>query len=403
MPWSQTWACYLVMLGQLTVCCDRALLLFTIMSTTQNTAWICFSTILSSTKDYYSITDAQVERLVEVATIVWIPATLVMSPLVDRLGLRFGVIFSTCCIAIGAACRYFGGRSYVWILVGQTINGLAGPVICNNPVQLAAEWFPAHQRIVATGIAFNAQSIGVAVGFLFAPYIVSQPDDVPDLMRWLGVWAAASLALVCTFPKAPALPPSTTASAVKHGFLAGGKKLVRNKMFLLLAFAWAVCAGTIQAVISFLDQFMGDMKHNGHTYSDASIGVVGFVGNFSVIFGGVVIPLAIDVFSWHRQMKWVLLVTLLAVAGLLGAMAFLVCYYSGPWLSVWITGLPFILFCAIGGGVSPVFMELAGEHTFPVSEETAAAYSEIHASCAVAFHTEYKYSIECIQINDIDC
>ena len=70
---------------------DPALVCFSLLYAK---AWISFSTILDSAKTHYDITTAQTNRLVEVATIVFIPGVLVFSPLSDKFGLKVVVIGS---------------------------------------------------------------------------------------------------------------------------------------------------------------------------------------------------------------------------------------------------------------------------------------------------------------------
>jgi MFS family permease len=106
----------------------------------------------------------QVQRLIEISSLIFIPMVFVMGPISDRYGLRCVTIVGAALVAMGGVCRWQGGRSYTWLLVGQTLNGMAGPLISNAPPQLAAVWFPVEHRATATAIAWAAQSIGVAIG-----------------------------------------------------------------------------------------------------------------------------------------------------------------------------------------------------------------------------------------------
>ena len=45
-----------------------ALFLFVLLGMAQNIAWIVFSTIIDDAREYYSFTDSQVNRLVEIST-----------------------------------------------------------------------------------------------------------------------------------------------------------------------------------------------------------------------------------------------------------------------------------------------------------------------------------------------
>lgn len=58
-----------------------ALFIFVVLSTLQNLVWICFSTILDDAKEYYNIGDPQVQRLVEISQLIFIPMTFVIGPI----------------------------------------------------------------------------------------------------------------------------------------------------------------------------------------------------------------------------------------------------------------------------------------------------------------------------------
>lgn len=60
----------------------------------------------------------------------------------------------------GALLRFFGSlknlgfhSNYAIVMVGQTLGGLAQPLIFFTPTKLAALWFPEHQRATANMIA----------------------------------------------------------------------------------------------------------------------------------------------------------------------------------------------------------------------------------------------------------
>lgn len=114
---------------------------------------------------------AQVQRLIEISSLVFIPMVFIMGPISDRFGLRSVTIIGAALVALGGVCRWQGGTSYTWLLAGQTLNGMAGPLISNAPPQLAAVWFPVEHRATATAIAWAAQSVGVAVGCVCSSHI----------------------------------------------------------------------------------------------------------------------------------------------------------------------------------------------------------------------------------------
>lgn len=123
-----------------------ALIVFSTMSCVQNICWITYSASFKATKQYYNISPTETQRLVEIATIVFIPAAFIAGPMGDRFGLRTVTILSSAFVCAGGLVRaYFHG--YIALFIGQGLNGMAGPTIMNAPPQLAAQWFPLHQRV----------------------------------------------------------------------------------------------------------------------------------------------------------------------------------------------------------------------------------------------------------------
>ena len=59
----------------------------------------------------------------------------------------------------------------------QALNGAAGPMNCVTPSALAALWFPASQRGIATSAVYAVQMSGPSVGFLLALGIRNRPWD----------------------------------------------------------------------------------------------------------------------------------------------------------------------------------------------------------------------------------
>lgn len=350
-----------------------ALFVFACLSFVQNCAWICFSTVLNDAKVYYAIDDTQVNRLVEVAAVIWLVAVFFVAPFTDRFGLKASIIIGCGCVAAGGVCRWLGETSYTWLMLGQALNALAGPIITNSPPALAAAWFPVHQRATATAIAWNAMSIGVCVGYLVAPRLAPDPSKIPQLNRVIAFVTIGLFALSFTFPAPPRLPPTRSAATEKTGFLAAGPKLLRNPSFLLLTLGWALAGGVFMGWSSMLNIFLDNPNGKFH-YSDTELGWLGALGNGMVIIGGIAVPVATDLLGAQRRMKWILVCTSVGCALSVIGFTWLVYFYHGAPPSMWVTGVGFMVGSFFFGANAPIAVELASEIVFPVSEGTSAAY-----------------------------
>jgi MFS family permease len=94
--------------------------------------------------------------------IVYIPFTPISSWILDRKGLRFGVLVGVGINTVGAAlrCLATSADTFYWALIGQTLGALAQTFILGVPPKVAANWFGEHERTTATSIGalFNQVS-----------------------------------------------------------------------------------------------------------------------------------------------------------------------------------------------------------------------------------------------------
>ena len=136
---------------------------------------------------------------------------------VERYGLRAGVMVGAWLQAIGCAIRVFATPvvghpvddeaahgNLTLLMFGQVVASLAQAFFVNTPPLLAAVWFGVNERTLATTIACNANTLGIAVAFVLGPAIVDSVDDLPAYM-WLCAGATLATALLSSvyFPAAP--------------------------------------------------------------------------------------------------------------------------------------------------------------------------------------------------------
>lgn len=369
-----------------------ALFVFSMVGFVQNVVWITFSTVQDAAEDYYGITGVQTLRLAEVATIAFVPATFVLSPLSDRFGLRPVVIISSFCIAAGSVSRWLGRHSYLWLMLGQSLNGVAGPVCMIAPPQLAAQWFPLNQRASATALAWTSQTIGVAVGYLIGPRLAKTASDLPHLNFVSGTICVSLFVLSLTYPRKPKHAPTRSAQVDKTGFIAGARVLIRNPIYMVILVAIGCSCGTALTWATFLDDFLGG------TISDEDLGNIGFFSYIANICGALSVGLSIDLFHLQRRMRLMLIV--LFVLATMAVAAFLWLVYLSPVpVHLYVLGTVYVTFGFFFGAVAPLALELAAEISFPVSEETAAAYIMLAWNIIDAASFEIFYTISPKTVN----
>ncbi|KUF87584.1 Para-nitrobenzyl esterase [Phytophthora nicotianae] len=136
-------------------------------------------------------------ELITVYFISYIPCSFVGSWIMDKKGLRYGVLLGGFLQALGAGLRYFScvfdpvGEAYVTLL-GQILASIAMPFMVNSPAVLSANWFPPQLRATSTSVAVNANAMGTALVYLSAPFIVLSSDEVPYWNLYVALIATVS-------------------------------------------------------------------------------------------------------------------------------------------------------------------------------------------------------------------
>lgn len=145
---------------------------------------------------------------------------------IERYGLKAGVLTGAWLQAVGCFVRVLATPTVVdptdgtsredhehgslWMLLaGQAIASLGQAFFVNPPPLLAAIWFGVNERTLATTIACNANTLGIAAAYMIGPLMVDTVDDLP-LYMFACFLAAVITAIMATmyFPSAPPTPPS---------------------------------------------------------------------------------------------------------------------------------------------------------------------------------------------------
>lgn len=126
--------------------------------------------------------------------------------LLDKFGVTKTFIVSYIVLIIGTAVMPVLGTG-LWTLVAlRGIMGLgAGPINgCDSRV--AADWFPKHERPIVTGIMGVGISLGVAIGFVFAPNVFASTHNLLGTLGIEAIFPVIGLILIIIMafgPKAP--------------------------------------------------------------------------------------------------------------------------------------------------------------------------------------------------------
>lgn len=102
------------------------------------------------------------------------------------------------------------------VYLGFFLVGLSQPLYQCTPALLSASWFPERERTMATGVALNANQLGIGFAFVFGTLLVATSDDIPNYFGLLSILSTiVFLGTLIQFDDAPPTPPSDTARVMR--------------------------------------------------------------------------------------------------------------------------------------------------------------------------------------------
>ncbi|KAL3918364.1 MAG: hypothetical protein SGILL_004272 [Bacillariaceae sp.] len=189
--------------------------------------WTCYSVAPISLLTEEAFGNIDPERLV----VIFLGANAVASacePLIlARLGLRRTVLLGGLLLMVGSIVKSGGlppitptnldkGHAETSLYLGFFLVGLSQPLYQCTPALLSASWFPEKERTMATGVALNANQLGIGFAFIFGTLLVAEADDIPGYFGLLSqISAIVFIGTLIQFDDAPPTPPSSSAKAIR--------------------------------------------------------------------------------------------------------------------------------------------------------------------------------------------
>jgi len=186
--------------------------MFSALAFMNNVVCYTFAPIAHLAEEFY----AEAIPLSFLITIFFITYVVFAFPsvrLIDTYGLRPCLIVSAWLMCVGCGMRILSvqankASAYYMVLFGQTIASLSQCVLVNSPPLLSQVWFGEKERTLATTIAVNCNTMGIAGAYLLGPMLVKNKDDIPFLNTVIFMCTLILAWLVLVFPVAPPSPPS---------------------------------------------------------------------------------------------------------------------------------------------------------------------------------------------------
>jgi hypothetical protein len=353
-------------------------------------AWICFAPVANLAAQRFGLADAGALNGASMAYFAaYVPGTAISMTVLDAHGVRACLLLSSALCTATVAARYAAlvlpGLSphgaYAVNSAAYILAGVSQPMILNVPSRLTMDWFPAHERDMATTVATMASVSGQMLFSLLPPAVVRTPAALPRILLVLLLPSAAVTALTAArLRERPSAPPSAAAAAVwreraadaakarAHGGACGSsaivvrdiRQLLALRNFNLLAAGFSIGVGTVWAVLILQSELLTPCG-----YSDSLAGVAATSLVFSGLLASAAMGAAMRATRAYLPLQRGIMVA--AVAATAGVLATARAGHPAAVVATW---------AALGATLPPLVpltLEHAAEMTFPISADASNA------------------------------
>lgn len=171
-------------------------------------------------ENFYGIEEKKVLSLTDIFYVGFIPFVFPAIALITRPnGLRWAVVGGSMFLAAGSGLRCLANQpttaSFFWMEAGTATLSVSTPLLLGCITLVAANWFPEHERGLATSIGVLAAQAGMMVSF-----ILPRKPRPPSEHFIHGAFAESNIAL--RIDRAAIFVPSVSASSDGDGSDASG-------------------------------------------------------------------------------------------------------------------------------------------------------------------------------------
>ena len=237
---------------------------FMLVTFSNSFAWFAFSSIAVIAAEHFDVQPDRVDWFVLVYMIAFAVLVFPGSWINSKLGLKKGVAIGAILTALGCIVRVLAAyqRLYWLAVLGQSFAAVGQCLILQVPVSLAAIWFPASQRAIATSLGVLANQLGSAGSFLVSSNMVEQPGDIPVfLIVQAAVATVSSAAFLVFFRAAPPLPPSSAVWKEKdhhRSFFTSLLSLARHRPSVMVALAYGLNVAVFFSLLTRIDPIINE-------------------------------------------------------------------------------------------------------------------------------------------------
>jgi MFS family permease len=288
--------------------------------------------------------------------ILYVFISLPSSWAISKFGVKKAVGFGVVVMGVFGLLRGLLGDSYLAVMVCTIMLSVAQPFIINAITTMTARWFPINERATATGLATLSQLIGIMIGMIVTPLLVTI-IGIQSTLTAYGVFAVGiCLLFFLIYRERPLTPPALVEEQEALPSMRSGLKvIVKSRDAILVMIVFCIGMSTFNAVSTWIEQILAPRG-----FDAVSAGSIGGMMMLGGILGCIILALFSD--KTHKRKVFIVAGVLLIIPGLLGM--------------TYLTSLPLLLLAgAMLGffqlGLGPIIMEAVADVCKPATEATA--------------------------------
>jgi predicted MFS family arabinose efflux permease len=259
------------------------LILFMLPAAVSQMLWLNFAPLLTMIQKKYGVDELTSNLLILVFPLVYVLISVPAGYLTDKRGYKYSITLGGIIMAVFAAARIYEGP--FWFLVACQVGIAVGqPFIINAISKLVADWFPAEQNALATGLGTLGMFIGMALGMALAVPLEQSLAFKGSMAIFAAVAASSAILFVFFARENRGIKDNATAAMgrdLKLLIKSGNLKLLFSVSFLAL--------GYFNGFTGWLEQILAPNGVGAEAAGNAGAALIG-----GGILGAAIVPAISD-------------------------------------------------------------------------------------------------------------
>jgi len=331
------------------------LAVFMLINVMVQVLWICYAPIATQAAAAYGVKREDIDLLANLFMLIYLVVSFPAAWAIDTYGFKKAVGFGALLMGAFSLLRALFPTNYTMALVGSIGISIGQPFLLNAFTKFAAIWFPQKHRATITGVIFLAMFLGIGLGEVLGPALVSA-CGFSGMQLIYGVASAVSALLFILLARSgPPTSASLPGEEVRALVLDSLKQILKNKSVYILSLALFLASGIVNGVFTLIDGLGRELSLTVDQ---------GVLLTALLLLGGIVGSLVIPAISdaLGRRKLVLLIAVILAVPATLGMVL-------GRGFALEVVCF-FVMGFAVTG-VTPVAYQYGAEITYPAPEGTS--------------------------------